>query len=64
MAGAAIKRFTLSKINRFLIPIPPIESQQHFADLVQQIEAQKAIVQKQALKSEELFQSLLQEAFG
>lgn len=59
MAGAAIKRFTLQKIKSFQIPLPPLPLQQHFAKIVEQIEAQKAQAQAALAESEALFEGLL-----
>ncbi|MER0442626.1 restriction endonuclease subunit S [Emticicia sp. W12TSBA100-4] len=59
MAGAAIKRFTLQKIKSFQIPVPPLTLQQHFAKIVEQIEAQKAQTQTALTESEALFEGLL-----
>jgi type I restriction enzyme, S subunit len=63
MSGAAIKRYTLKKINSFILPVPPINLQNKFAESVQQIEKQKQLAQQSLQKSEELFNSLLQRAF-
>ena len=43
---------------------PPIKLQNQFAERVKAIEEQKSIAQASALKSEELFNSLLQKAFN
>ena len=62
MAGAAIKRFTLDKMKKFKIPVPPIELQYSYElkwkKLNQSIHALKNS------KSNHLFQSLLQKAFN
>lgn len=63
MSGAAIQRYTLTKINSFELCLPSIELQNQFAERVAVIEEQKAIAQKSLAKSEELFNSLLQKAF-
>ena len=64
MSGAAIQRYTLTKINSFQLIIPPIELQYQFAERVAMIEAQKQQAQLELAKSEELFNSLLQRAFN
>lgn len=51
-------------IKEFKITIPPIKLQTQFAEKIQNIEAQKAIVRQQAQQSEDLFQALLQESFN
>jgi type I restriction enzyme S subunit len=63
MSGAAIKRFTLKKINSFKLMIPNIELQNQFAERVQAIEEQKAQAQAGLAGAEDLFNSLLQRAF-
>jgi type I restriction enzyme S subunit len=63
MSGAAIQRYTLTKINSFELYLPPIDLQNQFAERVTLIEEQKAIAQKSLEKSESLFNSLLQKAF-
>ncbi len=46
------------------IPIPPLPLQQHFAKIVEEIEAQKSLVQQSLAESEALFEGLLAEYFG
>ncbi len=64
MSGAAIQRYTLKKINSFVLTVPPIQIQNQFADRVKAIEEQKVKVQESKQKSEDLFNSLLQRAFS
>jgi len=61
--GSAIQNLLLSEMRRFRITTPPIKLQDQFAERVKAIEEQKSIAQASALKSEELFNSLLQKAF-
>ncbi len=63
MSGAAIQRYTLSKINSFTISTPPISLQNQFAERVQEINKQKTQAKQAFQQSEELFNSLLQKAF-
>jgi type I restriction enzyme S subunit len=63
MSGAAIQRYTLTKINSFELIVPPLTLQNQFAERITLIEEQKAIAQASLVKSEELFSSLLQKAF-
>ena len=44
--------------------VPPIELQQQFADFVQQVDKSKLAVQKSLEKTQQLFDSLMQEYFG
>jgi type I restriction enzyme S subunit len=52
-----------SSFEKIRFPLPPIELQNKFAEIVQKIEALKAEKQKSAEKIENLFQSLQQRAF-
>jgi len=63
MSGAAIKRYTLKKINSFKLMVPSIALQNQFAERVQAIETQKGRAQSSLTKAEDLFNSLLQKAF-
>lgn len=54
---------SMTKLRGLKLPIPPIDLQNRFAEIVTHIEAQKALVQQQQQQSEALFQSLLQRAF-
>jgi type I restriction enzyme S subunit len=46
-----------------IVPIPPLQLQNQFAERVAVVEEQKAIAQKSLEKSESLFNSILQKAF-
>ena len=61
MAGAAIRRFTLDKLKRFELLVPPVELQNSFELVVKNLFAQKQKLLNN--DSESLFQSLLQQAF-
>ena len=61
MAGAAIKRFTLDKINKFDIMLPPIELQNSFETKWKKI--RQSILAVKNSKSNSLFQALIQKAF-
>lgn len=61
--GIGVPDLHLNMIKKFLLPLPPMETQILFSERVAVIEEQKAIAQKQLEKSEELFNSLLQKAF-
>ena len=51
------------ELQKIQILLPPIELQNKFADRIKEIEAQKEIALQSLKKSEELFNSLLQQAF-
>lgn len=62
--GGAQQFLSLKQIKDIEILLPPISLQNQFAEMIENIEAQKAKAKKQAEESENLFQSLLQEAFS
>ncbi len=51
-------------LNEIELPIPPIALQNQFAQIVENIEAQKTLVKQSLHESEDLFNGLLQKAFG
>jgi type I restriction enzyme S subunit len=61
---AAQKNINLAILKDLDFPLPPLKLQKEFADLTNSIREQKRIAQSSALKSEELFNSLLQKAFN
>jgi type I restriction enzyme S subunit len=63
MSGAAIRRYTISKMKKFEVIIPPIKLQKEFADKITLIEQQKALAKQELQQSEDLFNCLLQQAF-
>lgn len=60
MGGAAITRLTLVKIKAIKIPLPPLPLQHLFAQRIEQIEHQKAEVQKAIADLETLLASRMQ----
>ena len=63
MGGAAIKRFTLAKIKKFQIPLPPLPLQKEFASIIESIEKQKERVKAHLEELDTLFSSLQSRAF-
>lgn len=63
MGGAAITRLTLVKIKKIKIPIPPIELQNQFASIVQQVESIKSFQSQSKQQIDNLFNTLMQKAF-
>jgi type I restriction enzyme S subunit len=64
MTGSAgQKRVPTTFFDKFKLVPPPIELQNEFASRVKLIEQQIALVKENLIKSEDLFQSLLQKAF-
>ena len=62
MAGAAIRRFTLDKIRRFEILVPPIELQKSYELVIKNIQRQKDQITLES--TNQLFNSLIQKAFN
>ncbi len=64
VGGIDKRQLNKDHIENFPIINPPIELQNKFTEQLAIIEQQKAITQKSLVKSEELFNSLLQKAFN
>lgn len=64
VSGAKMPRVSMDTLRDFPVILPPLLMQNQFAEKIQNIEAQKAIVKQQAQQSEDLFQALLQESFN
>lgn len=62
-SGSAQPQLSAQSVKEFKVFVPPVDLQNQFAERVAVIEEQKAIAQKSLVKSEELFNSLLQKAF-
>ena len=62
--GCARINLLLSQIKETMIPVPPIELQNKFAEIVEKIDKQKAEIEKSLKKLEELQSALMQEYFG
>lgn len=54
---------SMNKLKSTSIPLPPVELQAQFADIVYKIEEQKAIVKQSIIESETLFNSLMSKYF-
>ena len=63
-SGSAQPQLPISTMNKINILIPNIEKQRQFADFVRQIDKSKLAVQKSLEKTQQLFDSLMQEYFG
>jgi type I restriction enzyme, S subunit len=64
MSGSAgQKRVPISFFNSFVVPLPPIELQNQFSNIVTEIEEQKALVKKAIDEAQYLFDSLMSEYF-
>jgi len=61
--GSTFKEVSKRVISDFQIPLPPLSLQQQFAQLVERIERQKALIQSAQQSAEDLFGALLQAYF-
>ena len=61
--GGGLKHLQITELAKFPTVLPSLNLQNQFAERVAAIEVQKAIAQASLVKSEELFNSLLQKAF-
>jgi len=62
--GAKMPRASVDEIKNFKLIMPPIDLQNKFANIVQQIDKSKFIVQKQIKLLEELLEKKMNEYFG
>ena len=62
--GSTIKNVSLKSMRDLEIPLPPLSLQVKFAEMVENIEEQKARAKAEIEQSEAVFQALLQESFG
>lgn len=62
--GVAQKGIYLNDIKKILIPVPPIELQNKFAEFVKQIDKQKFEIQKSLDEMQNLYESLMDQYFG
>ena len=62
--GANIQNLNQQILGTLVIPVPPIELQEQFADFVQQVDKSREEVKKSLEKTQQLYDSLMQEYFG
>lgn len=62
--GAAQQHFNVGKCNNLKVLLPPLESQNQFADFVERVSQQKQTVQQSLEKLELMKKALMQEYFG
>ena len=62
--GGNQENLNMTIVKKFPIPIPPLDLQQRFAAIVEQVEAQKARMRTQLTELETLFAALQQRAFN
>lgn len=61
--GTKVRHTSPTKIEDLVVPLPPIELQNEFANIVTKIEEQKALVKKTIDETQHLFDSLMCEYF-
>ena len=61
--GVRQKNLNLGMIKEFELPVPPLSLQNKFAEIVTQIEAQKALVKQSIDETQKLFDSLMSKYF-
>ena len=62
--GANIQNLNQQILGTLVIPVPPIELQEQFANFVQQVDKSREAVKKSLEKTQQLYDSLMQEYFG
>ena len=62
--GANIQNLNQQILGTLIVPIPPLELQNRFADFVQQVDKSKSVIQKSLDELEILKRSLMQKYFG
>ena len=62
--GVAQKGIYLNDLKKLIIPVPPIELQNQFADIVKQIDKQKFEIENSLKEMQELYESLMEKYFG
>ena len=62
--GANIQNLNQQILGTLVIPIPPLDLQNQFADFVHQVDKLKLQVQKSLDETQTLFDSLMQQYFG
>ena len=62
-SGSTVKGIRSKELAKLTIPVPPIELQNDFAEFVEQVEKQKAVMQQSLGKMETNYKALMQEYF-
>jgi restriction endonuclease S subunit len=62
--GSSVPQINNKDIEPLIIPIPPIELQNRFADIVKQIDKQKFEIENSLKEMQELYESLMEKYFG
>ena len=62
--GATFKEISKRVVEQVTIPVPPMKLQQEFADKIEAIEKQKALIKQSITQTEELFNARMDYYFG
>ena len=62
--GVAQKGIYLNDLKKIIIPVPPIDLQNQFSEIVKQIDKQKFEIEKSLKETQELYESLMEKYFG
>ncbi|PWE00493.1 restriction endonuclease subunit S [Marinilabilia rubra] len=62
-SAGSMPNISKEKLKNLSIPLPPLNLQNHFAQIVQNIEAQKTLLKQSMQENEDLFNALVQKAF-
>ena len=62
--GGTQKFLSLKDIRKMKIPLPPIDLQNQFSEIVKQIDKQKFEIEKSLKETQELYESLMEKYFG
>ena len=62
--ATAMPKFNKTQLKEVLVPKVPLEEQKRFSDFAKQVDKSKFAVQKSLEKTQQLFDSLMQEYFG
>ena len=64
VSTSGLNTLSVNKISSLILPMPPIELQNKFADFVKQVDKSKFEIQKSLEKTQQLYDSLMQKYFG
>ena len=62
--ASTVAHVNVKDVKQFKVPLPSLDKQNEFADFVQQVDKSKLAVQKSLEKTQQLYDSLMQEYFG
>ena len=64
VSTSGLNTLSVNKVSSLLLPIPPIALQNQFANFVRQVDKSREAVKKSLEKTQQLYDSLMQEYFG